>query len=125
MSDLNVTGKIHRIYETETFNREGKDPFVKKTFVLHIEEASWSEYPAFELVQDRVDLIDQHKVGDEVTVSFNLCGRGWTNKLNEEKFFTSAKAWRIQNATENTNTETTTEENTATTVTDTVGDLPF
>ena len=117
MSDLNVTGKIHRIYETETINREGKDPFRKRTFVLEMEENNWNEYPTFELIQDRVDLVNEYKVGDTVTVSFNLCGRGWTNKEGQEKFFTSAKAWRIQTTT--TTTETTT------TVTDTVDDLPF
>ena len=121
MSDLNVTGRIHRIYETESINREGKDPFTKRAFVLHVEEANWSEYPLFELVMDRVDLIDQYKVGDEVTVSFNLCGRGWTNKQGEEKFFTSAKAWRIQ-AREEVTTNTQTPE---TATADTDGDLPF
>ena len=89
---MNITGKIHAIMQTQQVTAT----FRKREFVLEFAENP--EYPQFilyQLVQDRVELIDQYKVGDTVDVSFNLRGRSWTSPQGETKYFNSLEAWRI------------------------------
>ena len=53
-----------------------------------------------ELVKDRCDSLDSYSVGDRVTVSCNLRGRGWKkDEDSEERFFLSLNAWRIESET--------------------------
>lgn len=90
---MDVTGTIDSIGE-ET---QVSDKFRKREFVLMIDHKT--QYPQtilFELQQDRVDLIDPYKVGQEVSVSFNLKGRQWTSPQGEVKTFIQLVAWKIQ-----------------------------
>ena len=49
-----------------------------------------------EFVQDKTDLLNSCKVGDNVKVSINLGGREWVNPQGETKYFNSIKGWRIE-----------------------------
>ena len=59
-----IEGTLHKIYESE--NKSGK--FVTREFVLQITSGNYPEYPKFQLVQDRVGLVDQFAEGDTVKV---------------------------------------------------------
>jgi hypothetical protein len=50
----------------------------------------------FELKQAACEDIDKHKMGDEITVFFNLQGRKWKNKENKDVYFVSVNAWRLE-----------------------------
>ena len=92
MSNLTITGKIDKINATQQIS----DTFSKREFIIE----SGDKYPQFinfELVKDKVELIDNFKIGDSITVHFNVDGRKWTNpKTNEERCFNSLKAWKIE-----------------------------
>jgi single-strand DNA-binding protein len=51
---------------------------------------------SFQLVQDKVSLIDSFNVGDEVKVYFNLKGREWTSPQGETKYFNTIDAWKME-----------------------------
>lgn len=93
MSNLQFTGTIHKINDVQQIS----DTFSKREFVVTDENDKYPKFINFELIKDNVDLLGTFKVGDSVTVSFNLDGRSWVNpKTNEERFFNSLKAWRIE-----------------------------
>lgn len=94
MSELTLKGRIAAIFDKEQIT----DTFSKREFVVETDE----QYPQsvkFELTQAKCDDIDNYKVGEELTVHFNIRGRKWTNKQNEDKYFVSLNAWRLEKDT--------------------------
>jgi len=92
---MNVSGKLVEIFETVKI----KESFQKREFVL--EFASNPKYPElvkFELVQDKCNLLDHFKVGQEVSVEFDLRGRKWTDQKGAVKYFNTLQAWRLSSA---------------------------
>ncbi len=88
---MEVKGKIKLITETKTYGSNG---FRKREMVVTTDE----QYPQFiniEFVQDKTDLLNNFKVGDEVEVSINLRGREWVSPQGETKYFNSIQGWRI------------------------------
>jgi hypothetical protein len=93
---MKINGKLLEVMETQQVS----DSFKKRTFIVeYIENPQYPEYISFELTQDRCELIDSFKVNQEVSVSFNLRGRKWTNPQGETKYFNSLQAWRVEAAT--------------------------
>ena len=89
-----VTGRLAVKGETKSFGANG---FTKREFVIETD----SQYPQLiqiELIKDKCSLIDSIKIGDELTVSYNLNGRSWTNPQGEVKYFNSVQGWRIDKA---------------------------
>lgn len=91
---MELKGTIKKIGDIQTFS----SGFQKREMVLVTQE----QYPqpiAIEFVQDKVDLPDSHKEGDEVTVGINIRGREWTSPQGEVKYFNSIVGWKIIAAT--------------------------
>ncbi len=89
---MEVTGKIKLINESQTFGSSG---FRSRTCVVTTDE----QYPqmlAIEFVQDKCDLLDIYKVGQDVKISINLRGREWINPEGVAKYFNSIQGWRIE-----------------------------
>jgi hypothetical protein len=86
-----ITGQIYKIFETQEINAS----FKKREFVVETNE----QYPQkikCELTQNNVSKIDDFKVGEHVTVHLNIRGREWVSpKTNEETYFVSLNAWKI------------------------------
>lgn len=90
---MEVTGIIKAKYDTNTVSER----FKKRDFVLTLEASSpYPQHVSFQLVQDKVSLIDNLNIGDEVKVLFNLKGREWTSPQGETKYFNTIDAWRIE-----------------------------
>jgi hypothetical protein len=89
---MNVTGKLVEIFETAKI----KETFQKREFVL--EYATNPKYPElvkFEVVQDKCALLDDFRVGQDVSVEFDLRGRRWTDQQGTVKYFNTLQAWRL------------------------------
>ncbi|HLU51400.1 MAG TPA: DUF3127 domain-containing protein [Flavobacteriaceae bacterium] len=89
---MEIQGKIKQIGETQTFGANG---FRKREVVITTDE----QYPQFllvEFVQDKIDLLNNFKPGQEVKISINLKGREWVNPQGETKYFNSIQGWRIE-----------------------------
>lgn len=89
---MEITAVVHEIGSVQTVT----DTFKKRDLVVqYAENPQFVEYIKFEATQDRVSIFDGLGVGDEVTVSFNLRGRPWTNKDGVTTYFNSLVAWRV------------------------------
>jgi len=95
MSELKLTGKIIAIMDKQQVT----DTFAKREFVIETDE-QYPQMVKFELTQAKCDDIDNHKIGEEITVHFNVRGRKWTNKENKDVYFVSMNAWRLEKGAE-------------------------
>jgi hypothetical protein len=72
------------------------DSFKKREFVVVDASGQYAQTILFQAVQDRCELLDNFKVGDNVEVTFFLRGREWTNpKDGSIRFFNSLDAWKV------------------------------
>lgn len=95
---LEVTGKLHHVYPTQQI----KETFSKREFVLEITDESpsgmvYTNYAAFQLVNNSCAIIDQFQPGEVLKVSFNIRGNRWERDGNV-KYITNLNAWRVERA---------------------------
>ena len=78
---MEVKGKVHEVGPTTQVT----DSLKKRELILeYIENPQYPEYVKFEAIQDRCNILDNVKVGDDVEVFFNLRGRPWTDKTGKK-----------------------------------------
>ena len=89
---MEIQGRIKEIFSLETVGNNG---FQKRDLVITTEE----QYPndiLIQFTQQRCDLLNNLKVGQNVRVHFNLRGREWTNQQGEVKYFNTIEGWKIE-----------------------------
>lgn len=67
----------------------------RELIVEYADNPQYPEYIKFEAINDKCDLLDNIKTGDEVEVHFNLKGRPWTNKEGVKQYFNSLQLWKV------------------------------
>ncbi len=94
---LEVSGKLLVKYDTQQVSEK----FKKREFVIELaEEINGNIYTNFakmQLVQNKCDIIDRFKEGDQVKVSFNIKGNKW-ERDGKVNYITNLDAWRIEAA---------------------------
>lgn len=88
---MEISGKIEFLGADEVVSAS----FTKRDIVITTPE----QYPQSILIQftqDKCDLLDKYKVGDEVEISINLRGRKWTNAEGVDKWFNTIQGWKIK-----------------------------
>lgn len=90
---FDIQGKLYEVFEEQQVS----DKFKKREFVLEVPDGSYTQYVKFQLTQDKCSLLEQHKTGDEVKVTFNLTGKPFT-KNGTTMYFTNLQAWRLEAA---------------------------
>jgi single-strand DNA-binding protein len=88
---LEVTGKLYEVFE----ENQVSDKFRKREFVIEIADGSYTQYPKFQLTQDKCSLIDNFKVGQEIKILFNLTCKPFMGKDGKAQYFTNLQAWKI------------------------------
>lgn len=87
---MEVTGKVHKIGNSETFGNYEKREIVIKT------DEQYPQTIAVEFGQGKCnDFIDKLVIGQDVTIGINLGGREWVNPQGQTKYFNSIKGWKI------------------------------
>ena len=89
---MEIQGRIKVIFAPESVGANG---FQKRDLVITTEE----QYPndiLIQFTQQRCDLLNNLKVGQNVRVHFNLRGREWTNQQGEVKYFNTIEGWKIE-----------------------------
>ena len=115
---MNIKGKLVEIFDTVTIT----ETFKKREFI--IQDNKNPEYPEFvkvELIQEKVSLLDNLNVGDEINVLINIKGRKWEDKEGNIKYFNSIQGWKIERENEGINQENSEDEINQ----DSDEDLPF
>lgn len=89
---LSFKGTIKLIFDTAQVS----DKFKKREFVVTEIGSPYPQDVIFQLTQEKVDLINDFRIGEEVEVNFNLRGRGWLDpKTNNTRYFNSLDAWKV------------------------------
>ncbi len=92
-----LTGKLLQVSEVQQISER----FKKREFVLERERMGGSmvftDYIKFQLVQDRVELVNDIEPGEMLKVNFDIRGNKW-EKNGEIKYFTNLEAWKIEKA---------------------------
>ena len=96
---MEIKGTIKKIFETIQISER----FRKREFV--VEYSKNPEYPQtiqFEITQDRCEILNAFKEGQQVEIFFDLKGREWTSPQGEIKYFNSLQAWKVLSSEEST-----------------------
>jgi Domain of unknown function (DUF3127) len=89
---MDIKGKVHEISPVI----EVSEKFKKRELIVeYAENPTYPEFVKFEAVQDKVNMFDNIKVGDQVELFFNLRGRPWTDKAGKTSYFNTLVVWRI------------------------------
>jgi hypothetical protein len=92
---MEVVGKIKMIDVTKEVGTSG---FKKRDVVVTTDE----QYPQdilVQFVQDKCDVLNGFKVGENVTIGINLKGREWMNPKAELVYFNTIQGWNIKKDT--------------------------
>jgi hypothetical protein len=87
---MEILGKIKVINPEQQVSAT----FKKRELVVTTED-QYPQHILIEFSQDKCDLLNNFKVGQNVNVGINLRGRSWLNPQGEEKFFNSIQGWKI------------------------------
>ena len=89
---MEIIGLLKVKFDTQVVS----DRFKKREFVLTTEPSgNYPQHVSFQLTQDKCNLLDSYREGDELKVHFNLRGREW-NGPQGIKYFNTLEAWRIE-----------------------------
>lgn len=86
-----IKGKIHKIMEP----KQVSDKFRKCDFVIEVDDGKYPQLVSFQIVNDKIDQLLEHKANDIVTVQFNIRGREWTSPQGDVKYFNTLDAWKL------------------------------
>lgn len=81
-----ITGTVYQIGEEQTFS----SGFRKRPLIIET-EGDYPQKVSLDFVKDKCDDLDRLRVGDTVTVMFNIRGSEWN-----ERFYVNLQAWRIK-----------------------------
>jgi hypothetical protein len=83
--------------------------FKKREIVLvDKSNAQYPEYAVFQFVQDKCTVLDNYKVGDKITIHFNIKGRPFQKAGEPTKYFSNLQGWKIEGQGSGGGTSTTT-----------------
>ena len=88
---MEVSGKIKLI---DTTKEVGTSGFKKRDIVVTTDE----QYPQdilVQFVQDKCEILDKYKVGENVVIGINLRGREWINPEGKAVYFNTIQGWKI------------------------------
>jgi translation initiation factor IF-3 len=87
---MEVIGKIKVVQ-----NVVEKGTFKSQNVVVTTDE-QYPQHILVQFVQDKCDLLNSYKEGQDVKVSINLRGREWVNPKGEVVYFNTIQGWRIE-----------------------------
>jgi hypothetical protein len=89
---MELAGTIKVLNETQNIGSKG---FKKREVVITTED-QYPQHILIEFIQDKCDLLNSYKVGQEVKIELNLRGREWINPEGVAKYFNAIQGWRIE-----------------------------
>ena len=99
---MNIQGKLIEIFDTIQIT----ETFKKREFIIQDNKnPEYPEYIKVEVIQDKVALLDNINIGDEINVLINIKGRKWEDKEGNIKYFNSIQGWKIESENLNLNQE--------------------
>lgn len=88
---MEINGRIKSIGKTNNIS----DSFRKREVVITTSE-QYPQHLLLEFVQDKCEVLDGYKVGQDVEIGINLRGREWVNPEGVTKYFNTVQGWKIK-----------------------------
>ncbi|MCB0514809.1 MAG: DUF3127 domain-containing protein [Chitinophagales bacterium] len=93
--NFEIEGRIISLGEIQ----QKTDTFRIREFVVqndrNVNGSIFTDYIKFQLTQDRVELLNNYQLDENVKVHFNIRGRKW-EKNGEDIYFNSLDAWKVE-----------------------------
>jgi hypothetical protein len=88
---MEVQGKLINVLDTQSGKSSNGKEWSKKDFVIQT-DAKYNPEICFTLFgTDKINILDNVSIGDEIEVHFNLSSREYNGK-----YYTQANAWKIE-----------------------------
>ena len=88
---MEVKGKLINVLDTQNGKSTNGKEWAKKDFVIET-DAKYNPQICFTLFgKDKISILDDVSIGDEIEVYFNLSSREYNGK-----YYTQANAWKIE-----------------------------
>ena len=84
-----ITGTLKVLEDTQTF----PSGFSKREFVIEVPDGKYPQMVKFETIRDKIDLLNNLNLGDELTVTFDIRGNEYKGR-----YFVNLNAWKIQSS---------------------------
>jgi len=89
---MNIKGKIKVIGETEQVS----DKFKKRELVVTtFDNPTYPQHISMQCTNDKVVMLDNLLIGQEVSIEANLRGREWTSPTGQVKYFNTIECWKL------------------------------
>lgn len=103
MQNNSITGRVHAVSPIEEFpSRNSERVFRRRTLTLdatrhdpYTGERGYDNFPSVEFTADKVGLLDELKVGQVVTVYYDLQGSKY-EKDGQTRYFTRVRGYKIE-----------------------------
>ncbi len=91
-----VTGKIIQMSPAKKVSAS----FTKQEFVMEVisDNPKYPQYVQFEASGKAIEFLGKFKVGDAISVDYNLRGRAWEAPTGEVKYFNTLSVWKVNAA---------------------------
>lgn len=86
-----LKGNLHARWDTKVIT----DKFTTREFAIEIPNEKYPQVVKFQLINDRCDLVDNLKKGEEITISFDIKGR-----VHDGKVYNNLVCWKIDSEKE-------------------------
>ena len=88
---MEVSGKIKLINAEQQVSAT----FRKRELVVSTEE-QYPQHILVNFIQDKCDILNNYKVGENVKVGINIRGREWVSPQGETKYFNDIQGWKVE-----------------------------
>jgi len=89
---MKITGKIKMIGETEQVS----DKFKKRELVVTtFDNPTYPQHISMQCTNDKVVMLDNLAIGQEVSIEANLRGREWISPTGQIKYFNTIECWKL------------------------------
>lgn len=88
---MEIEGKVKDIHAEQQVSAS----FKKRELIVTTDE-QYPQHILIEFTQDKCDLLNSLKIGQEVKVGINLRGREWVNPQGETRYFNSIQGWQVE-----------------------------
>lgn len=90
---MEIKGQVYKVGETQQVT----DKFKKREVMIVIEPSSqYPQHIKVQFSQDKCDLADSLRAGQEVTFQINLRGKLYTDKNGNENCITNLEVWKVE-----------------------------
>lgn len=91
-----ITGTVYKIGQTNQVS----DKFSKREIAIKTDD-TYPQTISFQFSNDKCPLLDNVRIGEKVSINYNLRGRTWTGNDGIEKIFNTIEGWAISLANQN------------------------